>query len=69
MQIIRKYSRIFAESNEELSTGITKLKDFTNYGRNPLMHCRTLDLKKYYTTEAAVDYLQEWIKRRTARTH
>ena len=65
MQIIRKFDRIFAESKEELSTAITKLQDFTNYGRNPLMHCRTLDLKKYFTTQAAVDYLREWIKRRT----
>ena len=65
MQIIRKYDRIFAESDEELSAVRTKLKDFANYGRNPLMHCRTLDLKKYYATQAAVDYLREWIKRRT----
>lgn len=65
MQIIKKYDRIFAESNEELSDVITKLKDFANYGRNPLMHCRTLDQKKYYTTQAALDFLREWIKRRT----
>lgn len=65
MQIIKKYDRIFVEGNEELSAVITKLKDFTNYGRNPLMHCRTLDNKKYYTTQAAVDYLREWIRRKT----
>lgn len=65
MQIVRKYDRIFSESNEELSDIITKIKDFANYGRNPLMHCRSLDQKKYYTTQTAVDFLREWIKRRT----
>ena len=64
VQIVTKYRRIFAESDEELSRVRHFLEQLANYGRNPLMHCRTLDLKKYYTTEAAVDYLQEWIKRR-----
>jgi len=68
MQIVKKYPRIFTESEEELNAVTTSLIFFANYGRNPLMHCRTLDLKKYYTTQQVISYLQEWIKRRTSST-
>ena len=64
IEIIRRYKRIFTESDDELSDVITQLKIFTNYGRNPLMHCRSLDQQKYYTTQSAVNFLREWIKRR-----
>ncbi|UCE16103.1 MAG: hypothetical protein JSV12_00320 [Candidatus Bathyarchaeota archaeon] len=64
IQIVKRYRRIFTESDEELSRVRHFLEQLANYGRNPLMHCRTLDQKKYWTTQAAVDYLREWIKRR-----
>jgi hypothetical protein len=63
MQIVKRYGRIFTKSDEELSDVTTHLKDFANYGRNPLMHCRTLDQQKYYTTKSVIDFLKEWIKR------
>ena len=64
IQIVIKYRRIFAESNEELSRVRHFFELLANYGRNPLMHCRTLDPKKYWTTNSAVDYLRGWIRRR-----
>ena len=41
-EIIRRYSRLFTRSSQERSDVETKLRDFANYGRNPLMHCRTI---------------------------
>jgi len=69
IQIIKRYRKIFAESDDELSDVVTQLKIFANYGRNPLMHCRTLDRQKYYTTQSAVKFLREWIKRRKNRVY
>jgi len=64
MMIIRKYKNIFTiGGDEELNTVLHQLKQFATYGRNPLMHCRTLSLQKYYTTISSVNYLKEWIKR------
>lgn len=65
MQIVKRYRRLFTESDDDLRRVLTHLEDFANYGRNPLMHCRTLDLKKYYTTQSAVDFLRKWIERRS----
>ena len=65
VQIVERYRRIFTESDDELRRVRHFFEQFANFGRNPLMHCRTLDLKKYYTTQATVDFLREWIKRRT----
>jgi len=64
IQIIRRYRRVFAESEDEMSDVTTQLKIFANYGRTPLMHCRTLDRQKYYTTQSAIKFLREWVKRR-----
>ena len=64
IQIIRRYRRVFVESDDELSDVITQLKIFANYGRNPVMHCRSIDRRKYYTSQSAVKYLREWIRRR-----
>ena len=64
MKIIKKYKNIFTiGGDEELNTVLHQLKQFATYGRNPLMHCRTLSLQKYYTTISSVNYLKEWIKR------
>jgi hypothetical protein len=65
IQIVAKYRRIFSESEEDLRRVRIFFELLANYGRNPLMHCRTLDQKKYSTTQSAVDFLREWIRRRT----
>lgn len=65
IEIIRRYSRLFTGSPQELSAVETKLRDFANYGRNPLMHCRTITLQKYFSAKAAVNYLKKWIERKT----
>jgi len=65
IEIIRRYSRLFTSSPQELSDVETKLRDFANYGRNPLMHCRTITPQKYFSAKAAVNYLKKWIERKT----
>ena len=63
MEIIKKYNKIFTSENEEISMVLNQLKQFATFGRNPLMHCRTLTLQKYYTTISSVNYLKEWIRK------
>jgi len=63
IEIIRRYSRLFTGSPQERSDVETKLRDFANYGRNPLMHCRTITPQKYFSAKAAVDYLKKWMER------
>lgn len=65
IEIIRRYSRLFTSSPQELSDVETKLKDFANYGRNPLMHSRTITSKKYFSAKSAIDYLKKWMERKT----
>ena len=65
IEIIRRYSRLFTSSPQELSDVETKLRDFANYGRNPLMHCRTITYKKYFSAKSAIDYLKKWMERKT----
>ena len=64
MEIIKTNKKYFTVSgDEELQTVIHQLKQFATFGRNPLMHCRTLSQQKYYTTISSVNYLKEWIRR------
>lgn len=63
IEIIKKYNRIFSNGNEELNRIINQLTTWYNFGRNLIMHSRPLNIKKYYVTKAAIDYLQEWIRR------
>lgn len=67
MEIIKRYRRMFASNEEELNDVIAHLKIFANQGRNPLMHCRTLTLQKYYATKAAIDFLRRWIERKKVK--
>jgi len=67
IDIIRRYSRLFTSNPRELSDVETKLRDFANYGRNPLMHCRTITRKKYFSAKSAIDYLKKWMERKTQR--
>jgi len=64
MIIIRKYKNMFTiGGDDELNTVLSQLRQFASYGRNPIMHCRTLSLQKYYTTISSVNYLTIWINR------
>lgn len=64
MVIIRKYKNMFTiGGDDELNTVLSQLRQFASYGRNPIMHCRTLSLQKYYTTISSVNYLTIWINR------
>jgi hypothetical protein len=64
IQILKKYQKLFAKGgSDEMNDVITQLKQFANYGRNPIMHCRTLTHQKYYTTISSVNYLKRWMNR------
>lgn len=64
MLIIRKYKNMFTiGGDDELNTVLSQLRQFASYGRNPIMHCRTLSLQKYYSTISSVNYLTIWINR------
>ena len=64
MEIIKNNQKYFTVAgDEEMQTVIHQLKQFATFGRNPLMHCRTLSQQKYYTTISSVNYLKEWIRR------
>ena len=65
IQIFRKYNRMFFSNDEERGDVESHLKDCYNFGRNPLMHARTLNVEKYHTTLSAIKFLQSWIERRT----
>jgi len=63
ISIVKQYSRLFSDSNEDLGDIITYMKMWYNYGRNPLMHSRTVNRQKFYTTKSAVDFLSMWMRR------
>lgn len=67
MQIIKKYRRIFAESEEESNDVVTYFKIFAINGRNPVMHFRPLTTQMYHTAKGAEKFLREWIRRRTEK--
>lgn len=65
IQIFRKYNRIFFSNDEERGDVESHLKDWYNFGRNPLMHARTVNKEKYHATLAAIKFLQSWIERKS----
>jgi hypothetical protein len=65
LSIVKQYSRLFGDGNEDLGNILTYLKIWYNYGRNPLMHSRTVNRQKFYTTKSAVDFLSTWIRRKS----
>jgi len=65
ISIVKKYPRIFSDGIEDLGDIITHLKMWYNHGRNPIMHSRTVDKQKFYTTKSAVDFLSEWMRRKS----
>jgi hypothetical protein len=68
IQIFRKYSRDFFCNHEERGDVESHLKDWYNFGRNPLMHSRNVNREKYHTTLTAIRFLQSWIERRYGDT-
>ena len=64
ISIVKQYSRIFSDGIEDLGDIITQLKIWYNHGRNPIMHSRTVNKQKFYTTKSAVDFLSEWMRRK-----
>jgi len=62
--IIRKYSKLFVDNQQELAYVETKLRDFANFGRNPLMHCRTINRQNIILCEAAMKFLKGWMSRK-----
>ena len=64
VQIIRQYKNMFSDSDEDLAEIITWLKIWYNHGRNPIMHARTLNREKYFTTRSAIKFLDEWMRRK-----
>jgi len=65
VKIIEKYDRLFTDGKEELERVKVKLRDWGSYGRNPIMHSRTVDQQKIVTTESSIKYLQAWMHRKT----
>lgn len=64
IEIIKKYRNMFSNGDDELGEIITHLKIWYNHGRNPIMHVRTVDKQKYYTTNSAIQFLLEWMSRK-----
>jgi len=64
IMILKQYSKTFSNSDENLGDIITFLKIWYNHGRNPIMHSRTVNKQKFYTTKSAVDFLLEWMQKR-----
>ena len=65
IQIFRKYKRVFFGNDEERGDVESHLRDWYNFGRNPLMHSRTVNREKYYTTLTAIKFIQSWTERRS----
>lgn len=64
IQIIKKYKNMFSDGDDELGEIITHLKIWYNHGRNPIMHVRTVNKQKYFTTNSAIEFLYEWMSRK-----
>ena len=62
--IIQKYSKLFVNNPQELAYVETKLRDFANFGRNPLMHCRTINRQNIIICDAAIKFLRGWMSRK-----
>ena len=61
IEMIKKFNRIFVDTDRQLSNAITYLEIWYKYGRNPLMHSRTVTRQKYETTKSAIDFLRKWM--------
>lgn len=64
-QIVKKHKKMFADNDEDLGDILANLKMWYNHGRNPLMHSRTVDRQKYFTTKSAINFLKQWMNRKS----
>jgi len=67
MQIVRKYRKLFTDSDEELEEVMTFFKMLANMGRNPIMHFRTITKEGYYGTKLAEFRLRNWMEKTQRR--
>jgi len=65
IQIANKFKRMFADSDRDLGNITTQLEIWYNLGRNPLMHSRTVTRRKYDTAKSAIEFLKQWIRRKS----
>jgi hypothetical protein len=65
IQIIKKFKGMFSDNDEDLGDIITHLKIWYNQGRNPIMHSRTVNKQKYFTTKSAIEFLKQWTSRKS----
>lgn len=65
IEIISKFDRMFADNDRDIGNITTQLEIWYNHGRNPLMHSRTVTRQKYDTARSAIDFLKQWMRRRS----
>lgn len=63
IEILKKYKRMFSLGDDDMGDIIAHLKIWYNHGRNPIMHARTINKQKYFTSKSAIDFLYEWMNR------
>ena len=66
IEVIKKYDRMFVDSDRDLGNVITQLEIWYNHGRNPIMHSRTVTRQKYDTAKSAIDFLKQWMRRKAS---
>lgn len=64
-KIVKKHKKKFADNDDDLGDILANLRMWYNHGRNPLMHSRTVNKQKYFTTKSAIDFLKQWINRKS----
>lgn len=67
MQIVKKYRKLFTDSDEELGEVMTFFKMFAMMGRNPMMHFRTITKEEYDETKYAEFHLRNWMEKTRQR--
>ena len=65
--IVQKHHKLFT-NGEDREQIVAQLKTLIVHGRNPMMHFRTITQQKFYTAKSAVDFLSEWMKRKSIQS-
>jgi len=68
IEIIKKYKRGFTSNPIECGEIIAHLKDLVDFGRNPIAHARTITQKDIHVAGRAMDYLENWMERKSKGT-
>ncbi|MCG7849884.1 MAG: hypothetical protein MIO93_12010, partial [ANME-2 cluster archaeon] len=56
--IFETYKKIYSRNDEDFGDAKVQLKNWYNYGRNPIMHSRTIDEEKFYSTKTAIRWIE-----------